>query len=92
MADITHYQAQIDEPGHYFSLREPLTDEAALMLANRGTTPGRITPALRDRADRLKAALLAGRVVRTATAEISPLTAADFAAGRLTPVTGCEEI
>lgn len=89
---ITHYQAQINLKGHYFPERGALTDEAALVLANNGTSPDFVAPSLRERADRMKAALLAGRVVETATATISPLTTADYEAGRLTPATGSERI
>lgn len=92
MDKITHYQAQIRLKGHYFPQRGEITDQVMLELANNGTTPGTITPELRGKADRIKAALLAGRIVSTATADISPLTLADFEAGRLTDTTGSERL
>lgn len=92
MDEITHYHAQIKLPGHVFPERARITDLAMLELANHGTTPGVVRPKLRDRADRLRAALMAGRAVITSIADIYPLTAADYKAGRLTRSERAERI
>jgi hypothetical protein len=91
-ASITHYHAQIKGEGYYSPERSTLTDTMVLCFANDGNTPDRITPRLQQRADAIKAALLAGKMVETTTADISPLTSADFTAGRITPCTGCLRI
>ena len=80
---FTHYSAQIKLKGHYFPHRARLTDAEALCLANNGTTPSRISPKLREKADKLMAALMAGRMVMTPVAEIYPLTDEEYEAGKL---------
>lgn len=89
---ITHYQAQIKLSGHYFPERGELTDEVALLLVNNGTTPEHVSPLLRAKADRLKAALTCRLIVSTATADILPLTTTDYKTGRITPTKGVEAI
>jgi hypothetical protein len=88
MMTITHYQADINLPDQRSPERAAISEANMLASANSGTTPARVGPDLRARADRIEAALKAGRVVLTRTATISPLTEADFRAGRLTPTTG----
>lgn len=73
MSEYTHFSATIHLPGHVFPLRGRIDNPASLLLlANNGTSPRTVTPALQSEANRIRHLLAQGQQVATKTATIRP--------------------
>ena len=78
--NYTHFQANIRLPGHIFPLYGVVDDASLLMLANNGTTPGRVTELLEAEAERIGMLLRGGHTAVTRSADIVPLTTEQYRA------------